>query len=116
VIRGAPKFDGLAVAKISIDYLKTPIEIDVQAAFMNTETGDTHGWTRGTVAWSDETRGLLNALRVAMERDLAARHLSGADGGAPVAAATYTGTSRQPSGLSEPLGALGDTDNGTPSA
>lgn len=114
MIRGSPKFDALSVAKISIDYLKNPIEIDVQAAFINTGTGDTHGWTRGSPGWSDETRGLMNALRVSMERDLAARHLSGVEG-AP-GAATYTGGGpQQPSGLGEHLGAFGGTSDGTPS-
>jgi len=76
MIQGSPKFDGIAVAKIEIDFLKNPVHIEVQAAFINTKTGDTHGWTRGGNVFSDRTRTLLLQLRDSMEQDLADRHFS----------------------------------------
>lgn len=76
MIKGAPRFDGLTVSKIEVDFFKNPIHIEAMAAFINTVTGDTHGWTRSNNAWSEETRELLQKLRESMERDLSKRHLT----------------------------------------
>jgi hypothetical protein len=110
MIQGNPKFDGIAVAKIEIDFLKNPVHIDVQAAFVNVKTGDTHGWTRGAPGWSDDTRLLIKSLRESMERDLASTHFAGS-GVAVTGSAT---TSSSSGGLSEHLGAV-DTSGGVPS-
>lgn len=113
MIQGTPKFDGLTIAKIEVDYLKNPIHIDVQAAFCNVGTGDTHGWTRGSPGWSEQTRQLLARLRESMEEDLARFHFMG-DGGAAPVTKQYTGGAAN-GGLAEHLGAEQNTEQGTPS-
>jgi hypothetical protein len=113
-IQGTPKFNGIAVAKIEVDFLRNPVHIDVQAAFVNVKTGDTHGWTRGTPGWSDKTRELISSLRLSMEEDLAARHLEG--GASPVSSASSSKVGGEPTGLGEFLGSTQeDGGNGVPS-
>jgi len=103
MIRGTPKFNGIAIAQIEINYLQTPMSIDVQAAFVNTTTGDTHAWEKGGVSWSDKTRGLIHDLRTSMEQDLAARHFSG---GGTEASTVTSMAAEKPGGLGEHLGAV----------
>jgi hypothetical protein len=110
MIKGTPKFDGLVVAVIEINFLKNPgtVAINVQTAFINERTGDTHAWSRGSPGWSDETRGLIQDLRASMERDLAGRHFiegSLSDGASPATVAR-----KGPSGLGEHLGTATDDD------
>jgi len=76
MIQGTPKFDGIAVAKFEIDFLRTPVHIEIKAAFVNSKTGATHGWTTGDGNISDKTRALMLELRNSMEQDLAERHFS----------------------------------------
>lgn len=115
MIQGTPKFNALVVAKIEIDFLKNPVHIDVQAAFVNTKTNDTHGWTRGAPGWSDKTRELINQLRLQMEADLGARHFEGGTSASVDGAASRVGT--EPTGLGEFLGAerTREDGNGVPS-
>lgn len=101
MIQGSPRFDGIAVAKIEIDFLKNPVHIEVQAAFVNSKTGDTHGWTRGGVNFSDKTRTLMLQLRDSMEQDLADRHFT--TGGSM--SASSPARSEQTGGIGEFLGA-----------
>jgi hypothetical protein len=72
---GTPKFDGIAVLELSAG-LSDPNRAKLQgkAAYVNTVTGQTHGWTSGGPGnWSKETMDLLDALRGSMEKDLANR-------------------------------------------
>lgn len=116
MIQGTPKFGGLAVAKIEVDFLKNPVHIDVQAAFVNMKTGDTHGWTRGSPGWSAKTRELINTLRLSMEEDLAAYHLEGgATAVTSVASASSSKVGGEPTGLGEWLGSAREDGNGVPS-
>jgi hypothetical protein len=110
MIQGSPKFNGLAVVKFSIDYLRNPVHIEVEAAFVSQETGDTHGWTRGAPAWSDETRKLINLLRSQLELDLAARHFVGAT---TSNGSTSAPVGDKPTGLGELFG--NPEDDGVPS-
>lgn len=112
-VHGTPAFDTIAVAKIEIDYTKTPYSIDVQAAFINSQTNDLHGWTRGAVPWSEETKKLMNALRESMEQDLAGRHFVGGQP-RPGPYQSSAADNSAPSGLGEHIGAV-DTKDGVPS-
>lgn len=74
-----------------------------KAAFVNSVTGNTHGWTTHHV-WSPETLERLKKLRESMELDLAAAHFLDV-GEAPQAEVEETGTTTESSGgLGEHLG------------
>lgn len=81
MIRGAPKFNGLALGEGTFTFLTPTIGLKVKAAFVDNTTGKTHGWTETTGGWSKETLQKLDELRQCIERDLAAVHFDGADGG-----------------------------------
>ena len=71
-VHGTLKADGLAVAKITIDFLQNPVKIHALAALVHTRGGQTLGWTEGNGAvFSTETMAKLQELREAMERDIA---------------------------------------------
>jgi hypothetical protein len=74
---GTPVFDSLKVLELWVDVLQSSMQC--KAAFVNTKTGHTHGWTegRGTM-WSKETKKRLDALKESMEMDLMKVHFSGA--------------------------------------
>jgi hypothetical protein len=102
MIRGTPKFDGVAIAEGSFNFLGTGPALVGKAAFVSTKTGDTYGWTKNEV-WSRATIEKLQELRALMEIDLGLRHLEG--GGESLAGpATLAG----PSGGLRDLGGLGD--------
>lgn len=69
---GTPKFDGIAILDLTVDFTQPSARLTAKAAYVNTKTGETHGWTSGS-QWSEETRSLLAALRQSMEQDIAAR-------------------------------------------
>jgi hypothetical protein len=73
MIRGTAKFDGLAVGELSANLLGPMAKLTAKAAFINSETGHTHGWTTNE-QWSPETIVKLRELRAAMEADLARIH------------------------------------------
>jgi hypothetical protein len=73
MIPGTPKFNALVVAEIAIDFLKSTAK--AKAAFINTLSGETHGWTEGSnTIWSEQTKIKLRELRESMEIDLAVVH------------------------------------------
>lgn len=97
------KFDGIRVAEITVSLLEAPAVISAKAAFVNTKTGTTHGWTT-CKSWSKETVEKLKELRDAMERDLAATHFE--DGAITSSPTTASGGVRDAfQGLGEHLGA-----------
>lgn len=104
MIQGSVRFDGIAVAKLEIDFLKNPVHIEVQAAFVNSKTGDTHGWARGGVNFSDKTRMLMLQLRDSMEQDLAKRHFTAGASSRD----SLEGQREQTSGIGEFLGTTED--------
>lgn len=105
MIRGTPKFDGLTVAKITVSFLGPTLDFVGEAAFTNSKTGQTHGWTKNQT-WSKETIEKLRELRALMEVDLGAVHLDG--GGevlaGPAALPVKGGLSVPESGLGEHVG------------
>lgn len=102
MIRGTPKFDGLAVGEFTANFLSPTIRLHAKAAFIDTKSGATCGWTEGT-NWSPDTLAKVQELRLAVERDLAMMHFSGG-GEQPMAVSTPALTQ----GLGEHLGADGD--------
>ena len=89
-ISGSPRFDQLVVSEIEVDFTSATTGINVTAAFVDSKTGETHGWTKGYGGiWSEDTRMKLLALREAMENDMGKLHFSDAaqvqqDGSNPV--------------------------------
>jgi hypothetical protein len=88
MIKGKPKFDVIAMGEIKADFTKRDTVLKAVAAFAHSETGLTHGWTRGEgQVWSEVTMKKLQSLKESMEKDLAERHLDGftvsASGGKP---------------------------------
>lgn len=67
------KFDGIRVAELSVSFMEASALLTAKAAFVNTRTGDTHGWTTGR-RWSAATLEKLSELRASMERDLEGMH------------------------------------------
>ena len=103
---GTPQFNGLVLASGSFDFTGTGGKLEGKAAFVDTRTGRTHGWTNGT-QWSPETLECLSMLRTAMEGDLAMQHLRG-DSALPVAGDTNDDEPAPAGGLAEHLGSKGE--------
>ncbi len=90
MIRGNPKFDGMAVLEGSFSFLGASNGLEGKAAFINSKTGDTHGWTTNK-QWSPQVIEKLKELRALMEVDLGQLHLDG--GGEVLIASSTTGAS-----------------------
>ena len=76
-VKGVLKFDTIAVATVNADFTKAAISLEGKAAFIDSDTKETHGWTTGRGGiWSKETLIKLQELRTAMENDLASLHFS----------------------------------------
>lgn len=79
MITGSPKFNSLVVITLNADFSKPTVSFTARAAFIDTNSGSTHGWTDAMgSAWSKETIAQLEALKESMERDLGQLHLDGA--------------------------------------
>jgi hypothetical protein len=78
MIKGTPRFDGLTAGEVQVNFLHPTIQMKVKAAFVDTKTGATCGWTEGT-QWQPDTIAKLNELRLLLERDLAFIHFSSAE-------------------------------------
>lgn len=76
MIRGAPKFDGIAVGEITASFVGPTLSLEAKAAFANSKTGDTHGWTKNT-QWSPGVIEKVRELRALMELDLGRIHFEG---------------------------------------
>lgn len=98
MIRGSPKFDGLAIGEIHVNFLRPTVEMRAKAAFIETTSGATCGWTEGT-QWAPDTMKKLDELRAMLERDLASIYFAGE--ARPANSSPTTSTSRQ--GLGEHL-------------
>ncbi len=46
MIRGNAKFDSISVGEFSGSFLGSTLAFEAKAAFVNSKTGDTHGWTK----------------------------------------------------------------------
>jgi hypothetical protein len=80
MIRGTPAFDGVALGELNVSFLGTTLVMNAKAAFVNTRTGNTHGFCTHQ-HWSEETITKLRELRSAMELDIGRVQLQ--YGGAP---------------------------------
>lgn len=90
VATGTPEFDGITLTTIEVDLITRSLV--AKAAFVNTKTGATHGWTEGTgTIWSTETKTAVAALAASMEKDLAVLHFGGAREVPGFAASTNSG-------------------------
>ena len=106
MIRGTPKFDGVVVGEIKIVFTGLQLQFEAKAAFVDSKTGETHGWTNATAsAWSPITIDKMKELRALMELDLGKLHLEG--GGevlvGPTGVAPHTSAGFE-GGLGEHLG------------
>ena len=98
-------FNGIALGELNVDFLSTPSKVVAKAAFINTQTGATHGWTT-CHQWAPDTMERLRELRALMERDLAAIHFADASGVQPLTSTTRSGgLQSEMKGLGERLGA-----------
>ena len=100
MIQGSPKFDGMAVLEGKFSFLGATIHLEGRGAFVNTKTGDTHGWTDNK-NWSAATIQKLHELRQLMEIDLGRLHLQEGSDAMQVASAPAAGPG--PIGLGEHL-------------
>ncbi len=91
------KFDKLAVGEMTANFLSAPASLKAKAAFVNSATGATHGWTE-CFNWSPATTTKMAELRTCMEADLA--HIHFEDG----ATASSVGDQISHDGLGEALG------------
>lgn len=106
MIQGVPKFDALAVFNGEFSFMGPTLTLKVKAAFVDTKTGHTHGWTNGEgPIWSKNTMDILGKLREAMEDDLARLHLTD---GSTVPEATGGAVEAGGGGLGEHLGSGGE--------
>ena len=93
------KFDAIRVGELSANFINANTSLTAKAAFVNTQSGSTHGWTNGG-NWSQETFNRLQLLRESMEQDLEAVHFDDVSG-APLACSNTANT-----GLGEFLGSV----------
>lgn len=98
------KFDRVMPAEVSIDFRQAGARLEAKAAFINTATGRTHGWTNMTAGWSKTTYEALRQLQEAMAADLHRVHFDG-----EYAPQTSTQDGSQPT---EPLGLAGHLADG----
>ena len=106
-VKGTPAFDTLAVSRINIDFMPSQATIEVTAAFANSQTGQTHGWTKGNgLAWSKETLMAIRTLRERMAEDLAKLHFKEFSVAEPGGGAKPSGSS----GIAEHLGSAPTPD------
>jgi hypothetical protein len=99
MIKGYAKFDSLAVGEFSASFLGTNLKLECKAAFVDSKTGQTHGWTANQT-WSPPVIAKLKELRELMEMDLGAIHLEG--GGETVPnTVTPQRSAQAPTGLGE---------------
>lgn len=96
--QGSIVFDGLAITTVEADTLNKTLS--ARAAFVDSKTGETHGWTeaQGTV-WSEKTKAALAALITSMEQDMGRLHFASI----PAAPVPDAGSRSEPGGLGEHL-------------
>ncbi len=73
-IKGTLKSDAVTVARIEVDFTRSPIKFSALCGLVQEKTGATLAWTNmPESAWSEETMTRLAALRESMELDYARR-------------------------------------------
>ncbi len=63
------KFNAVRVGEITVNLLADPKEVRVKAAFVDTERGDTYGWSMRS-GWSEQTEQKFRAFIGALEAEL----------------------------------------------
>jgi hypothetical protein len=78
-ISGSLKVDQLTLGRVKVDWMKQQgLQVEVLAGLVDTKTGKTRAWVDGTgIIWSEKTGRALEALRQAIEEDMAKEHLTG---------------------------------------
>jgi hypothetical protein len=100
MIRGNARFDGLALGEGTFNFTGTGgPALSAKAAFVNSTTGETHGWTHNAM-WSPATLEKLKELRALMEVDLGNLHL---ENGGEVLVTTARQVGDEPGGLGDHL-------------
>ena len=90
------KFNSLKIIRLRADFNIAGGTLEADAAFVNTETGETHGWTKsGGSPWGKDTQDAMASLKELLERDLQRVHF---DGGDDVTSQTEGSTGLQPEG------------------
>ena len=102
-IDGTLKANELRVGRITIDWLREPIEVSALAGLVNNDDGQTVAWTKARGIWGDDTRDAINKVRELMERDIVKSISASQTTGAA------TGKGLEMSGIAEHL------DDGAPS-
>lgn len=72
----AAKFDKIAIGEVTANFLVMPASLRAKAAFVDSSTGVTHGWT-DCANWSEATIAKMRELRACMEADLERIHFEG---------------------------------------
>lgn len=105
------KFNGIALGELSVNFMESPAKIHAKAAFINTQTGQTHGYTT-CHQWSPDVIEKLRELRALMERDVSALHF--VDAVVSSASPTTTGSGGMKEGFTGLGEKLGSADDGVP--
>lgn len=83
MIQGTPKFNGLVIANFeAVTFGPEKGKLKAKAAFINSETGHTHGWTTRD-KWSPAVLQKMQELAEAMEAELASVHFDGVSSASP---------------------------------
>jgi hypothetical protein len=106
MIKGYAKFDSIVVGELTAAFIGPTLDFKAKAAFVDSKTGQTHGWTTSQT-WSPPVIAKLKELRELMEMDLGAVHF---EGGGEVVSNTVTPQRVGPAatGLSEHVGEISD--------
>jgi hypothetical protein len=104
MIRGVVKMDSISLGEGTFSFLSSDTKLTGKAAFANTKTGRTHGWTQMTTGWSKETLQKLQELRDLMEHDFATLHFSDTVETAQGLSIPISPDAAEPVGLGEHLG------------
>jgi hypothetical protein len=100
MIKGVTKFDGVAVGEFTAVFTGPTLDFRAKAAFVDSKTGETHGWTTNQT-WSPTTITKLKELREMMEVDLGMKHLESGGELTPNTISPQRGSPHIPTGLGE---------------
>jgi hypothetical protein len=101
MIKGRARFDGIALGEMTVSFFGPSVSLVAKAAFVNSETGLTHGSTTHE-RWSPEALEKLSELRALLEREIARVHFTDLHADDVARTAAEGGTTRA-HGLAEHL-------------
>lgn len=77
MIKGTVRFNGISIGSLNVDMMRQQLHLEATAAFVDADTGETHGWTKADgKIWSKSTMEKLKELTDSMEKDLAKMHFT----------------------------------------